>query len=60
MRVDGAAHDSGGGHDVVSLAGLFGRLALGIGALVVALVLPGRTVTPESGDRSSELAVTGQ
>ncbi|MFC9358005.1 MFS transporter [Rhodococcus sp. NPDC057014] len=44
----------------VSQAGLIGGLALGIGALVVALVLPGRTVTPESGDRSSELAVVGQ
>ncbi|MGV9863897.1 hypothetical protein [Rhodococcus koreensis] len=33
-----------------------GGLAPGIGSVVVALIRPGRTVTPESGDRSSELA----
>lgn len=32
----------------------------GIGAVIVALVLPGRPVTPESGDRGSELADVGQ
>jgi len=47
------------GH-AIAQASLAGGVALGVGAVIVALILPGRPTTSETEGRSSELAGVGQ